>query len=71
MLSEKRAKTVADYLVQKGIPAGKVTTEGRGEAESVTGTQCDSVKGKKQVIACLAPDRRVAIKVTGTKEVTE
>lgn len=71
VLSEKRAKTVADYLVQKGIPAGKVTTEGRGEAESVTGTQCDSVKGKKQVIACLAPDRRVAIKVTGTKEVTE
>ena len=71
VLSEKRAKTVADYLVQKGIPAGKVTTEGRGEAESVTGTQCDSVKGKKQVIACLAPDRRVAITVTGTKEVTE
>lgn len=71
VLSEKRAKTVADYLVQKGIPAGKVTTEGRGEAESVTGTQCDSVKGKKQVIACLAPDRRVSIKVTGTKDVTE
>ena len=71
VLSEKRAKTVADYLIGKGIPAGKVTTEGRGEAESVTGTQCDSVKAKKKLIACLAPDRRVAIKVTGTKEVTE
>jgi len=71
VLSEKRAKTVADYLVSKGIPADKIATEGRGESSPVTGTQCDTVKGKKAVIACLAPDRRVTISVTGTKEVTE
>ena len=71
VLSEKRAKTVADYLVSKGIPADKIATEGRGESSPVTGTQCDTVKGKKAVIACLAPDRRVSISVTGTKEVTE
>ncbi len=70
-LSEKRAKSVADYLVGKGIPADKIATEGRGESSPVTGTQCDTVKGKKKVIACLAPDRRVTISVTGTKEVTE
>ena len=71
VLSEQRAKTVADYLVGKGIPADKVSTQGRGEAEPVTGTQCDAIKAKKELIACLAPDRRVSISVTGTKEVTE
>lgn len=70
-LSEKRAKTVADYLVGKGIPADKISTQGRGEADPVTGTQCDGVKGKKKLISCLAPDRRVTIQVTGVKEVTE
>ena len=71
VLSEQRAKTVADYLVGKGIPADKISTQGRGEAESVTGTQCDGIKAKKELISCLAPDRRVSISVTGTKEVTE
>lgn len=71
VLSEQRAKTVADYLVGKGIPADKVSTQGRGEAEPITGTQCDAIKAKKELIACLAPDRRVSISVTGTKEVTE
>ena len=71
VLSEQRAKTVADYLVGKGIPADKISTQGRGEAEPVTGTQCDAIKAKKELIACLAPDRRVSISVTGTKEVTE
>ncbi len=71
LLSEQRAKTVADYLVGKGLPADKVSTQGRGETEPVTGTQCDAIKAKKELIACLAPDRRVTISVTGTKEVTE
>ena len=71
VLSEQRAKTVADYLVGKGIPADKISTQGRGEAEPVTGTQCDGIKAKKEQIVCLAPDRRVSISVTGTKEVTE
>lgn len=71
ILSEKRAKSVAEYLVRKGIPADKISTQGRGEAEPVTGTQCDGVKGKKKLVACLAPDRRVTIQVTGTKEVIQ
>ena len=71
LLSEQRAKTVADYLVGKGLPADKVSTQGRGETEPVTGTQCDAIKAKKELIGCLAPDRRVTISVTGTKEVTE
>ncbi|MGL4251368.1 MAG: porin OmpA [Aeromonas sp.] len=70
-LSEARARTVADYLVSKGLPAAKVAIEGRGETNPVTGNQCDSVKGKAQLIACLAPDRRVEVRVTGMKQVTQ
>ncbi|MGL6165839.1 MAG: porin OmpA [Aeromonas veronii] len=70
-LSEARARTVADFLVGKGLPAGKVTIEGRGEANPVTGTQCNSVKGKAQLISCLAPDRRVEVRVTGVQQVQQ
>lgn len=70
-LSEARARTVADFLVGKGLPAGKVAIEGRGEANPVTGTQCNGVKGKAQLIACLAPDRRVEVRVTGVQQVTQ
>jgi OOP family OmpA-OmpF porin len=67
-LSEARAKTVADYLVSKGLPASKVSIEGRGEASPVTGTTCVKVKPKAKQIACLAPDRRVQVHVTGTQQ---
>ena len=70
-LSEARARTVADFLVGKGLPAGKVSIEGRGEANPVTGTQCDGVKGKNQLISCLAPDRRVEVRVTGVQQVKQ
>ena len=45
-LSEARARTVADFLVGKGLPAGKVSIEGRGETNPVTGTQCDGIQGQ-------------------------
>ncbi len=70
-LSEARARTVADFLVGKGLAASKVAIEGRGEANPVTGTQCDGVKGKNQLIACLAPDRRVEVRVSGVQEVQQ
>ena len=70
-LSEARARTVADFLVGKGLPAGKVAIEGRGEANPVTGTQCNGIKAKAQLIACLAPDRRVEVRVTGVQQVTQ
>jgi OOP family OmpA-OmpF porin len=34
-LSEKRANTVADFLVSSGVPAAKVFSEGRGESEPI------------------------------------
>jgi OOP family OmpA-OmpF porin len=69
VLSEKRAQSVVDYLIGKGIPSDKITARGLGEADPVTGDSCKSVKARKALIECLAPDRRVEIEVTGTREV--
>lgn len=70
-LSEARARTVADYLVSKGLPASKVSIEGRGEANPVTGDSCVKVTPRAKQIACLAPDRRVEVRVTGVQQVQQ
>ena len=62
-LSEKRAASVKDYLVSKGIPANKIYTEGKGKRNPVT-TGCNQ-KNRKQLIACLQPHRRVEVEVKG------
>jgi len=67
-LSEKRAASVKDYLVSKGIPANRVYTEGKGSKQPVTKPgQCKGPKSAK-VISCLQPDRRVDIEIIGTKK---
>ena len=68
-LSEKRAQSVVDYLVSKGIPANKISPRGMGESNPVTGNTCDNVKARAALIDCLAPDRRVEIEVKGIKDV--
>jgi OOP family OmpA-OmpF porin len=67
-LSEQRAQSVVDYLVSKGIPANKISARGMGKADPVTGSTCNSVKGRDALINCLAPDRRVEIEVKGIKD---
>ena len=68
-LSEARARAVADFLVSQGLPASKIRVEGRGADDSLTGTQCDGIKSKAKRIQCLAPDRRVEVRLTGIKSV--
>ncbi|ENY71069.1 OmpA family protein [Aeromonas diversa] len=70
-LSEARARTVADFLVSKGLPAAKVSIEGRGEANPVTGDSCAKVAPRAKQIECLAPDRRVEVRVTGVQQVQQ
>jgi OOP family OmpA-OmpF porin len=65
-LSERRAEAVKAYLAAKGIPAGKIRTEGRGEAETITGDACAKMRGKA-LIGCFQPDRRVDVTVTAVK----
>ncbi|HTN50329.1 MAG TPA: OmpA family protein [Burkholderiaceae bacterium] len=69
-LSLQRANAIKTYLVGRGIPAGIITTEGRGETQlKITEEECRA-KGqgspRSALIACLAPDRRVEIIATVT-----
>lgn len=64
-LSKRRAEAVANQLVVNGLPADNLTAVGYGSNNSKTGNVCDAVKGRKALIACLAPDRRVDISVEG------
>ncbi len=66
-LSVRRAESVKEYLVtQKGIDPNRVFSDGKGEANPVTGDSCRDMN-KKQLIECLSPDRRVEIEVAGTR----
>ncbi len=64
-LSEKRAAAVKEYLVSQGVEANRVYTEGKGETQPVT-TDCTNM-GRRALIECLQPDRRVEIEVIGSK----
>ncbi|MGH8751078.1 MAG: OmpA family protein, partial [Burkholderiales bacterium] len=66
-LSEKRAAAVKAFLMDQGIPPNKIYSAGKGSTQPVTTkAQCKNLK-RKDLIACLQPDRRVDIEVAGTK----
>jgi len=67
ILSEKRAESIKQYLVGKGIPEDKITTKGAGSALPLV--QCQSGLSKVEMIACLQPNRRVEIILRGAKNV--
>jgi len=62
-LSEKRAAAVRDYLVSQGAVADKIEVYGYGKTLPVK--SCRDEKGRKALIECLAPNRRVQIEVQG------
>ena len=64
-LSLRRANSVKDYLIGKGIPANRIHAEGRGEKQPVK--DCPRMTDTKRLIACLAPNRRVEVEVVGTR----
>ena len=65
-LSERRAHTVKDYLVSKNVQAGRIGAEGKGEMQPVTKAEDCKGAATTKVIACLQPDRRVDVEMTGT-----
>ena len=62
-LSERRAAAVQQYLVGKGVPAAKIDTIGMGK--TAPAKFCPDSKNQKELIACLAPNRRVTIDIKG------
>ena len=72
-LSEARAQAVKDYLESKVAKANRVTAEGKGESQPITGDDCKKMGAEraanKKLVTCLQPDRRVEIEVLGTREV--
>ena len=66
-LSLRRADAVKKYLTDKGVAPNRVYTDGKGKTQPVTKPGDCRMKGRKALIACLQPDRRVGIEVSGTK----
>lgn len=61
-LSESRAYTVMQYLVKQGVAQEQIVAEGRGEADPKV--ECTD-RDRAALIACLAPNRRVEVRVEG------
>jgi OmpA-OmpF porin, OOP family len=62
-LSEQRAATVKSYLTGKGLAADKVETMGMGK--TAPAKFCPDSRNQRDLIACLAPNRRVTVEIKG------
>jgi OOP family OmpA-OmpF porin len=65
-LSERRAVVFKDYLVANGIDQKVIFWEGKAFKQPIPVTKfCDNKMKRKQLIDCLAPNRRVTVEVVG------
>lgn len=68
-LSDRRARTVRDYLTNSNLQSYRINAVGKGEMEPVT--YAEECKGtSNNVIACLQPDRRVEVTITGAQTIS-
>lgn len=63
-LSERRAATVRSALVRNGIAPSAIRSRGIGERQPVT--RCEGERTTPGLKACLRPNRRVDIEVSGS-----
>ncbi len=63
-LSQRRADAVKMHLVSKGVPETSIQAFGRGEMDPVADCQ---QRSRRELIACLAPNRRVRVEITVDK----
>ncbi len=70
-LSKRRAEAVRAHLVGKGIDAGRIRAEARGEGTDVTGDACKNMgpesRTNQKLIECLQRDRRVEVNVVAAR----
>jgi len=62
-LSERRAESVKAHLVSKGTDGDRIETLGMGK--TVPAKFCPDIKGRSELIACLAPNRRSIVSIKG------
>jgi OmpA-OmpF porin, OOP family len=67
-LSQRRAEAVKSYLVSAGgVDAARIAAVGMSESQPTTKPDdCRGSKPTPKLIACLQPDRRVDVEVSGT-----
>jgi OOP family OmpA-OmpF porin len=67
-LSQRRAEAVKSYLVSAGgVDASRISAVGMSESQPATKPDdCRGSKPTPKLIACLQPDRRVDVEVSGT-----
>ncbi|WP_054659599.1 OmpA family protein [Stenotrophomonas pictorum] len=58
-LSQRRAQTVRELLIGRGIDPARISYEYRGDTQQVQ--QCDGVKPRAALLECLLPNRRVEV----------
>lgn len=58
-LSQLRAASIGQYLVNRGVTAKNILTNGFGEANPVV--VCNNKSKRQALVKCLAPNRRVSI----------
>ena len=63
-LGQNRADTVRNLLVQNGVAGNVISTASAGKRQPVT-NGCFDVKQREALHACLQPDRRVTVEITG------
>lgn len=62
-LSERRATAVKNHLVEKGVNADLIDVIGFGKTQPVPGISCPDSLGRTKLIECLAPHRRVVVRI--------
>ncbi|TAK85184.1 MAG: OmpA family protein [Betaproteobacteria bacterium] len=67
ILSEERADAVKAYLVSRGIEETRIRVESKGNTQPATQAEACGSGSSARTIACLQPDRRVAVEVAGTR----
>lgn len=66
-LSLERANAVKAYLVSGGLDPNKINAKGMGEDSVSQASDCKASLPTAELRACLQPDRRVDVVVTGTR----
>ncbi len=59
-LSARRARTVRELLIERGVDAERINYSYRGDTEQVQ--KCDGVKPRAALRECLLPNRRVEVR---------